>query len=201
VAYNSFWYKRLITKLDTATLRDVFNGPVKAEDIDNVKVKKEQTVVKTDYFVDESTNPSQKIDLADSKSWQKLMNLLIQLRKICNQYIPSQSWHSPYLMPHAEPEPYVPGEHLVLNSGKYVLLDKLLPKLFKEGHRVLLFSGFTRYSSYFRVDIECWMFVRITSCIEDGHVHASTEAQLVHVGPSTFVFSTKKTHVLQSLTI
>jgi len=49
------------------------------------------------------------------------------------------------MFPHAEPEPYVPGEHLAQGSGKLLLLDKLLPKLFKEGHRVLLFSGFTGY--------------------------------------------------------
>lgn len=32
----------------------------------------------------------QKGDLADTKSnaWQKLMNLLMQLRKVCNQYLP-----------------------------------------------------------------------------------------------------------------
>jgi SWI/SNF-related matrix-associated actin-dependent regulator of chromatin subfamily A member 5 len=47
------------------------------------------------------------------------------------------------MMPHSEPEPYEAGEHLVLASGKFVLLDKLIPKLFEEGHRVLLFSGFT----------------------------------------------------------
>lgn len=49
------------------------------------------------------------------------------------------------MMPNSEPEPYEAGDHLVLGSGKLVLLDKLLPKLFKEGHRVLLFSGFTSY--------------------------------------------------------
>jgi SNF2 family DNA or RNA helicase len=54
---------------------------------------------------------------------------------------------SPYMMPNSESEPYESGDHLVLGSGKLVLLDKLLPKLFDEGHRVLLFSGFTSYTS------------------------------------------------------
>ncbi len=31
-------------------------------------------------------------------------------------------------------------ERLVASSGKLVLLDKLLPKLREQGHRVLLFS-------------------------------------------------------------
>ena len=50
------------------------------------------------------------------------------------------------MLPNSEPEPYVLGEHIVLGSGKYMLLDKLLPKLFSEDHRVLLFSGFTTYT-------------------------------------------------------
>ena len=54
---------------------------------------------------------------------------------------------SPYLLPNSEPEPFESGEHLVLGSGKFMLLDKLMPKLFSEGHRVLLFSGFTSYHS------------------------------------------------------
>ena len=49
-------------------------------------------------------------------------------------------------MPNSEPEPFESGDHLILGSGKLVLLDKLLPKLFNEGHRVLLFSGFTSYN-------------------------------------------------------
>ena len=36
------------------------------------------------------------------------------------------------------------GEHLVENSGKLVLLDKLLPKLQQRGSRVLIFSQMTR---------------------------------------------------------
>jgi SNF2 family DNA or RNA helicase len=36
------------------------------------------------------------------------------------------------------------GEHIVENSGKLALLDKLLAKLHKEGHKVLLFSQMTR---------------------------------------------------------
>jgi len=59
---------------------------------------------------------------------------------------PNFSNPSPYMMPNSEPEPYELGDHLILGSGKFVLLDKLLPKLFNEGHRILLFSGFTSYT-------------------------------------------------------
>jgi SNF2 family DNA or RNA helicase len=36
------------------------------------------------------------------------------------------------------------GDHLVENSGKMVLLDKLLPKLKERDSRVLIFSQMTR---------------------------------------------------------
>ena len=45
----------------------------------------------------------------------------------------------------AEPgPPYIEGEHLVENSGKMVLLDRLLKRLQANGHRVLIFSQMTR---------------------------------------------------------
>ncbi|TPX33778.1 hypothetical protein SmJEL517_g03416 [Synchytrium microbalum] len=66
--------------------------------------------------------------------WQKLMGLVMQLRKCCNH---------PYLFPDSEPEPTVSGEHLVSASSKMVLLDKLLTKLKAEGKQVLIFSQFT----------------------------------------------------------
>ncbi|XFG07533.1 hypothetical protein AB1E19_011157 [Capra hircus] len=51
----------------------------------------------------------------------RLLNILMQLRKCCNH---------PYLFDGAEPgPPYTTDMHLVTNSGKMVVLDKLLPKL------------------------------------------------------------------------
>ena len=45
----------------------------------------------------------------------------------------------------AEPgPPYITGDHLMENSGKMVLLDKLLPKLKDRDSRVLIFSQMTR---------------------------------------------------------
>lgn len=66
----------------------------------------------------------------------QMLNLLMQLRKTCNH---------PYLFDGVEPgPPYVEGFHMVEASGKMVLLHKLLPKLFSQGSRVLLFSQMTR---------------------------------------------------------
>ena len=60
-----------------------------------------------------------------------LSNILMQLRKIVNH---------PYLF---TMEDYEIGESMVRSSGKFELLDRILPKLKAAGHRVLLFSQFT----------------------------------------------------------
>lgn len=68
--------------------------------------------------------------------YRRLMNLLLQLRKICN--------HT-FLMP-AEVLELPRGDalaDLVDGSGKLRMLDRMLPLLKQGGHRVLLFSQFT----------------------------------------------------------
>ena len=62
-----------------------------------------------------------------------LRNLLMQLRKTCNH---------PYMFTGVEPEPFKIGEHLVDVSGKLLCMDRLLSKLKKSGHKVLIFSQF-----------------------------------------------------------
>ena len=55
----------------------------------------------------------------------RLLNILMQLHKCCNH---------PYLFDGAEPgPPYTTDTHLVVNSGKMVVLDKLLPKVKEQG--------------------------------------------------------------------
>lgn len=73
------------------------------------------------------------------KNQQSLMNLAMELRKCCN--------HT-FLIKNAEEECRArfkggnEGDFLVHASGKLVLLDKLLPYLQANGHRVLMFSQF-----------------------------------------------------------
>ena len=90
-----------------------------------------------------------------------LLNVQIELRKCCNH---------PFLIAGVE-ESVTKGmdeqearEAMLSASGKLILLDKLLPKLRQEGHRVLIFSQFammlnllaefihTRGYSYERID-------------------------------------------------
>lgn len=90
---------------------------------------------------------------AITADYRRLMNLLLQLRKVCNH---------PYLLANAADDTYGGGDDdgdgdggsgvaaaaggldaLVEASGKLQLLDRMLPRLRAEGHRVLLFTQFT----------------------------------------------------------
>lgn len=76
-------------------LNDVFNTNVKSE------IKEEDTSFDCSFQTDgsdisrikkeEGTSMSdiseEKIDTENGSAWKKLMNLLMQLRKICNQYL------------------------------------------------------------------------------------------------------------------
>ena len=72
----------------------------------------------------------------NSKEKVKLLNLLMQLRKVCAH---------PYLFEGIEDRTKNPfGEHLIDNCGKLSLLDKLLRRLKQQGSRCLIFSQMTR---------------------------------------------------------
>ncbi|KAG5152944.1 hypothetical protein JHK84_029416 [Glycine max] len=73
------------------------------------------------------------LDNGSGKS-KSLQNLTMQLRKCCNH---------PYLFV-GDYDMYRRKEEIVRASGKFELLDRLLPKLRRAGHRVLLFSQMTR---------------------------------------------------------
>lgn len=84
----------------------------------------------------------------------RMLNMLMQLRKCANH---------PYLFEGAETPPFTNDERLVKHSGKMVLLNKLLDKLHKGGHRVLIFSQMTRMLDI--LEDYChwrdWMYCRI----------------------------------------
>jgi SWI/SNF-related matrix-associated actin-dependent regulator of chromatin subfamily A member 5 len=70
------------------------------------------------------------------ESKTRLLNIVMQLRKCCNH---------PYLFEGAEPgPPYTTDEHLIFNSGKMVILDKLLKRMKAQGSRILIFSQMSR---------------------------------------------------------
>ncbi|ODN00061.1 SWI/SNF-related matrix-associated actin-dependent regulator of chromatin subfamily A member 5 [Orchesella cincta] len=79
------------------------------------------------------------IDVINDKTGKvtkmRLYNVLMHLKKVCNH---------PYLFEGAEPKPFTTDSHIVTNSGKMVILDKLLMKLKAQQSRVLIFCQMTR---------------------------------------------------------
>lgn len=86
-------------------------------------------------------------------SGKALMNTIVQLRKLCNH---------PFLFPAIE-EKYsehlgggggvVSGPDLYRASGKFELLDRVLPKMKASGHRVLLFCQMTQCMTILEVNL------------------------------------------------
>ncbi|KAK7803483.1 hypothetical protein U0070_017766 [Myodes glareolus] len=67
----------------------------------------------------------------------KLQNIMMLLRKCCNH---------PYMIEYPiDPvtQEFKIDEELVTNSGKFLILDRMLPELKKRGHKVLVFSQMT----------------------------------------------------------
>ncbi|CAI9118550.1 OLC1v1020137C1 [Oldenlandia corymbosa var. corymbosa] len=71
----------------------------------------------------------------DSGKAKSLQNLTMHLRKCCNH---------PYLFVNNIFDYRDKGDEIFRASGKFELLDRLLPKLRRAGHRVLLFSQMTK---------------------------------------------------------
>ena len=82
-----------------------------------------------------------------------MSNLVMQLRKCCNH---------PYLFDGAEPHPTNDQDQaatlrsLISSSGKLELVDRMVTRLIKRGHRVLIFSQFTRVLDI----LEDWLHYR-----------------------------------------
>ena len=128
------------------------------------------------------------VEVLNSKGGErmKLLNIIMQLRKAANH---------PYLFDGVEDKTLDPfGEHLVEHSGKLLLLDKLLPRLFAQGSRVLIFSQMTRLLDI--LDDYCSMrehdFCRIdgqTSC--DDRDRQIEEFNSAGSSKSVFLLSTR----------
>jgi len=111
----------------------------------------------------------------------KLLNIVMQLRKCSNH---------PYLFDGAEPgPPYSTGEHLVENSGKMLMLNKLLQRLQKQQSRVLIFSQMTRMLDI----LEDFCFLRgFEYCRIDGQTTTEDRESSVEAfnkeGSTKFIF-------------
>ncbi|KAI9787239.1 MAG: hypothetical protein M1839_003477 [Geoglossum umbratile] len=149
-----FWYTRLITRVDQGLLEELFQGAKQKEKkvrtqemeqykaLDRIEISK---LVQEDGEINLAGDgwEESKLILAkaikqeeeqeaedNTSAWRKLMNLC------CNH---------PYILPGAEPNPYVNGDHLIKASAKFIVLGKLIDELVvKQKRKILIFSGFTR---------------------------------------------------------
>eukprot|EP01114_Cavostelium_apophysatum_P002760 TRINITY_DN1244_c0_g1_i1.p1 TRINITY_DN1244_c0_g1~~TRINITY_DN1244_c0_g1_i1.p1 ORF type:complete len:1348 (-),score=431.50 TRINITY_DN1244_c0_g1_i1:91-4134(-) len=115
------------------------------------------------------------------KNTKGFNNTLMQLQKICNH---------PYLFK----DEYVIDNNIIRASGKFDLIDRILPKLRKAGHRILIFNQMTNVMSimedYFQ--LKGWEYLRL-----DGSTKSEDRPHLVKLwnAPDTphwlFILSTK----------
>jgi len=111
----------------------------------------------------------------------RLQNILMQLRKCSNH---------PYLFDGAEPgPPYTTDEHIITNSAKLVVLDKLLPKLMAAGSRVLIFTQMARMLDI--LEDYCWYRGHQYCRIDGNTAHEDRDRQIQEYNAensSKFVF-------------
>ncbi|KAL9125135.1 MAG: hypothetical protein Q9217_005611 [Psora testacea] len=155
-----FWYMRLLTRADQGLLDEIFQSVHQKasaelqEQTNTENLLRSKTIEDLEALDKHASESVKAAEWEESKeimrqalereqedeskkpAWRKLMNLLMQLRKCCNH---------PYILPHAEPDPYYPGEHVIHASAKFIVLDKIINELvIKQKRKVIIFSGFAR---------------------------------------------------------
>lgn len=174
----------------------------KKSDVETTIAAKEETIIeveltrtqKTYYraFLDE--NRDVLLSQITSGALPSLKNLMMQLRKVCNH---------PYLIkganesiveqftkaaPEGTPKPEIELKALVQSSGKFILIDKLLPKLKADGHKVLIFSQMVKVLDILEDYIETkgYKWERIDGGVE----HNDRQAAIERFGadPDAFIF-------------
>jgi len=166
-------------------LRPFLLRRLKAEVEKNLPPKKEMILkvgmseMQKEYYKRALQKDIQVVNSGGDRS--RLLNMVMQLRKCCNH---------PYLFQGAEPgPPFFTDEHLVENSGKMVLLDKLLKKLKEKGSRVLIFSQMTRLLDILE---DYLLFRRYKYCRIDGNTDGDTREDMIDSynapGSEKFVF-------------
>lgn len=116
---------------------------------------------------------------------KKLQNPVMQLRLACNS--PHHfSW--PWA-PDADPD-----ETLVSDSGKMVMLDRLVPYLFAAGHKVILFSQFSKQLDILEewaITLRGWSVCRIDGAVKAEDRQEQIEAFNTQPDRQLFLLSTR----------
>ncbi len=118
------------------------------------------------------------------KTSRKLAVLLAQLRKAANH---------PYLFPGCETISMdgLPTEEIVKYSGKMVVLDNLLKKLFAKGHRIVLFSQYTQVLDI----LDDYLSFRGGKFAQKSRIDGSTNGVMRNVLVSEFNAPNSKQHI------
>merc|ERR1711976_620323 len=107
-----------------------------------------------------------------------LMNTIMQLRKLCNRPFMLQQGEESYAKHIGSPTDIVQGPDIYRSSGKFELLDRILPKLKVTGHRVLMFCQMTQcmtiIEDYF--NFKGYKFLRL-----DGMTKADERADMLKI--------------------
>ncbi|KAK8523514.1 hypothetical protein V6N13_113460 [Hibiscus sabdariffa] len=130
----------------------------KKDEVEKYLPGKSQVILKCDlsawqkaYYQQVTEKGRVGLDNGSGKS-KSLQNLTMQLRKCCNHpylFVPTHNmWQK---------------EEIVRASGKFELLDRLLPKLHRTGHRVLLFSQMTHLMDILEIylRLNSFMYLRL----------------------------------------
>lgn len=145
----------------------------------------ELTSIQAEYYRAMLTKNYQVLrNIGKGGAHQSLLNIVMQLRKVCNH---------PYLIPGTEPESGSPEflhEMRIKASAKLTLLHSMLKILHKDGHRVLIFSQMTKLLDILE-DYLTWEFGPKTFERVDGSVSvAERQAAIARFNQdkSRFVF-------------
>ncbi|KAL6656550.1 hypothetical protein ACP70R_004330 [Stipagrostis hirtigluma subsp. patula] len=145
----------------------------------------ELTSIQAEYYRAMLTKNYQVLrNIGKGGAHQSLLNIVMQLRKVCNH---------PYLIPGTEPESGSPEflhEMRIKASAKLNLLHSMLKILHKDGHRVLIFSQMTKLldilEDYLTIEFGPKTFERV-----DGSVSVSERQAAIarfNQDKSRFVF-------------
>lgn len=123
-----------------------------------------------------------------------LNNLGMQLRKVCQHPwlligVEDREMRDAGLSNDRDADHPAILQRLVEASGKLVLLQKLLPKLQKEGHRVLIFSQMTRVLDIIQDALDHWGFLweRIDGNVTGNERQAAID-RYCRAGSDRFIF-------------
>ena len=173
----------------------------KKNDVEKSLAPKEETIInveltkiqKTFYRAFINKNSTTLLHQITFGSLPSLQNLMMQLRKVCNH---------PFLIKGAENSIYkelksensnLTEEELRLKGivtacGKMILLDKLLPKLKEDGHKVLIFSQMVRVLDIIEdfLQLKKYKYERLDGSINDNDRRVSIDR--FNLDPENFVF-------------